>query len=127
MEKKYKGKFFRLMMFVSFLVGAAAYFFALMYASEPLCKAGFGGLILLSLLCAAGMLAADFSRTENIRPSTKIAAFLFPFSVNGGGLSAEIFLMRGMDIYAVCVLIAACAVSLVSSLALVRRYMEDDF
>ncbi|MBQ5332235.1 MAG: hypothetical protein J6K92_03100 [Oscillospiraceae bacterium] len=127
MEKEYKGTLFKVMMTAAFLTGAIAYFFALMYVSEPLCKVGFGFLALLSLLCAAGMNAADISGLEYIRPSTKLAAFFFPFSVNGGGLCTEILLMRGMGTAAFIVLIAACIISVISSSALVRRYMEDDF
>ena len=127
MEKEYKGTFFKVMMTAVFFMGAIAFFFALMYVPELLCKLGFGFLALLSLLCAFGMNAADISGTQHIRISTRLAAFLFPFSINGGGLCAEILLMRDMGNAAFIVLIAACVLSVVSSSALVRRYMEDDF
>lgn len=127
MEKEYKGTIFKVMMTAVLLMGAITFFFALMYAPGLLCKLGFGFLSLLSLLCAFGMNSADLSGLEHIRISTKLAAFLFPFSVNGGGLCAEILLMRGRENAAFIVLIAACVLSVASSSALVRRYMEDDF
>ncbi|MCI7767446.1 MAG: hypothetical protein MSJ26_05630 [Oscillospiraceae bacterium] len=127
MEKEYKGTFFKVMMILSFLTGAIAHFFALMYVSEIPCKLGFGFLALLCLMCAAGVNAADISGLGAIRITTKLAAFSFPFSVNGGGLAIEILLMRGMNTAALIVLIAACVLSVISSSALVRRYMEDDF
>lgn len=127
MEKEYKGTLFKVMMTGAFLSGAVAFFFAMMYVSELLCKAGFGALMLLSLICALGMTAADTSAAELIRLSTKVSAFMFIFSVNGGGLGTEILLMKGHDTAALVILIAACVMSVIFSSVLVRRYMEDDF
>ena len=101
MEKEYKGTLFKLMMTLSFLTGAIAFFFALMYVPEPLCKVGFGVLMLFSLLCAVGINAAD--------------------------ASAAILLMKDKGLAAVITVIAACVLSVISSSVLVRRYMEDDF
>lgn len=127
MEKEYKGTLFRLMMTLSFLSGVIAFFFAFMYVPEPLCKAGFGVLMLFSLLCAVGINAADASAAEYIRFSTKLAAVVFPLSVNGGSLAAAVLLMKDKYPAAVITVIAACALSVICSSVLVRRYMEDDF
>lgn len=127
MEKDYKGTLFKLLMTLSFLSGAIAFFFALMYAPEPLCKAGFGVLMLFSLLCAVGINGLDASAAAYFRFSTKLAAVVFPLSVNGGSLAAAILLMKDKGMAAVITLIAACALSVISSSVLVRRYMEDDF
>lgn len=127
MKREYKGTFFKMMMTAAFLTGGLSYFFAMMYVKEPLCRAGFGLLLLLSVICAAGMNAADTSGMGNIRISTKLSAFLFPFSANGGALAVEILMIKNMEKAAFIVLIAACALSVISSSVLVRRYMEDDF
>lgn len=127
MEKEYNGIFFKLMMTLSFLSGAIAFIFAVMYVSEPFCKVGFGVLALFSLLCAAGINAADASAAAYIRFSTKLAAVLFILSANGGALGAAVFLMKEMDMAAVITVIVSCALSVISSSVLVRRYMEDDF
>ena len=127
MEKDYKGTLFKLLMTLSFLTGAIAFFFALMYAHEPFCKAGFGVMMLFSLLCAVGINGLDASAAAYFRFSTKLAAVVFPLSVNGGSLAAAILLMKDKGMAAVITLIAACALSVISSSVLVRRYMEDDF
>lgn len=127
MEKEYKGTLFKLMITLSFLSGAIAFFFALMYVPEPLCKAGFVVLMLFSLLCAVGINGLDASAAAYIRFSTKLAAVVFPLSVNGGSLTAAILLMKDKGLAAVITVIAACALSVISSSVLVRRYMEDDF
>lgn len=127
MEKEYKGTLFKLMITLSFLSGAIAFFFALMYVSEPFCKAGFVVLMLFSLLCAVGINGLDASAAAYIRFSTKLAAVVFPLSVNGGSLAAAILLMKDKGLAAVITVIAAYALSVISSSVLVRRYMEDDF
>ncbi len=127
MEKEYKGTLFKLMITLSFLSGAIAFFFALMYVPESLCKAGFVVLMLFSLLCAVGINGLDASAAAYIRFSTKLAAVVFPLSVNGGSLTAAILLMKDKGLAAVITVIAACALSVISSSVLVRRYMEDDF
>lgn len=127
MEKEYKGTLFKLLMTLSFLSGAIAFFFALMYVPELLCKAGFGVLMLFSLLCAVGINGLDASAAAHIRFSTKLAAVVFLLFVNGGSLAAAILLMKDKGLAAVITVIAACALSVISSSVLVRRYMEDDF
>lgn len=127
MEKEYKGTFLKFIMTLSFFAGAIGFFFSLMYVGEVLCKIGFGILAFFSLLCAFGINAADASAAMYIRTSTKLAAVLFPLSVNGGALAAAILLMRDKDLPAVITVIGAAAVSVISSSVLVRRYMEDDF
>ena len=127
MEKEYKGTVFKLLMTLSFLSGAIAFFFALMYVHEPLCKAGFGVLILFSLLCAVGINGLDPSAAAYVRTSTKLAAVVFPLSVNGGALATAILLMKDYGLAAVITVIAACVLSVIFSSVLVRRYMEDDF
>ena len=94
MEKEYKGTFLKFIMTLSFFAGAIGFFFSLMYVGEVLCKIGFGILAFFSLLCAFGINAADASAGIYIRFSTKLAAVLFPLSVNGGALAAAILLMR---------------------------------
>lgn len=127
MEKEYKGTVFKLLMTLSFLAGAIAFFFALMYVPEPLCKAGFGVLMLFSLLCAVGINGLDASAAAYVRTSTKLAAVVFPLSVNGGALATAILLMKDYGLAAVITVIAACVLSVIFSSVLVRRYMEDDF
>ena len=127
MEKEYKGTFLKFIMTLSFLAGAIGFFFALMYSEELLCRIGFGVLIFFSLLCAFGINAADATAGIYIRFSTKLAAAVFPLSVNGGMLGTAVLLMRDRELPAVITVIVAAAVSVISSSVLVRRYMEDDF
>lgn len=127
MEKEYKGTFLKFIMTLSFLAGAIGFFFALMYSEELFCRIGFGVLIFFSLLCAFGINAADASAGIYIRFSTKLAAAVFPLSVNGGMLGTAVLLMRDRELPAVITVIVAAAVSVISSSVLVRRYMEDDF
>ena len=127
MEKENRGMFLKFIMTLSFLAGAIGFFFSLMYADEVLCKVGFGILTFFSLLCAFGINAADASAALYIRASTKLAAVMFPLSVNGGALAAAVLLMRDKELPAVIAVITSAAVSVISSSVLVRRYMEDDF
>lgn len=121
------GTGFKAAMTAAFIAGIPAYLFGLMYSSGILFKAGFGVLMLFSLLFAAGINAADLSRLGNIRISTKLAAFMLPFSANGGALAIELLYFGNNERMAFYALIIACVIWIISGEVLVRRYMEDDF
>ena len=121
-----KGGFFRFSLALSFAVGAMSYFFAAVYSPFAAGKIGFGLLVLLSLLCAAGAGMIDAVQTGTLRTSSKLLTFLFAFSVGAGSLAAEIFLIKQMETAAAVSAAGACLLSAVSAVILAARFREDD-
>ena len=121
-----KGGFFRFSLALSFSAGAMSYFYAAVYSPFTAGRIGFGVLVLLSLLCTAGAALTDTAQTGTLRASSKLVIFLFVFSVGGGSLAAEIFLIKQMETAAAVSAVAACLMSAVSAVILAARFREDD-
>ena len=117
---------FKFMLTLSFLTGSIAYLFAIVCCDDAAPAACFGVLLLLSLLCAAGISVVDDGLTMWLRGSTKTAMFFFSFSFNGGGLISEILLIRGMELPALICAVTACIIAAICAAVLVTRYIEDD-
>ncbi len=119
--------FLKIILVLSFLLGAATYFgMAALYAGliPKLCFCVIG---VCSFLTAVGLGLTDMTEISSFRLSTRACAGIFALCLNGGALGVWVIMTKAGTSYALITAAAAVIICILTSAVLVKRYREDDF